>query len=142
MTPYMLNHIRRNILRSLSEIHGRTRVARQDLIRASEAQTGVNVERIEHARDEGEMNTHLELHNRDLKLRDQLYAALLRISNGTFGDCEECEEYIDIRRLLAQPAARFCFHCQSAKEGRRAVNKVGTVILEPPGSINLESFGA
>lgn len=43
-----------------------------------------------------------------LKRRNELTAALQRITDGTFGICEECGEKIDEERLEANPAARTC----------------------------------
>lgn len=41
-------------------------------------------------------------------------AALLRIQEGTFGACEQCDEDIHPKRLVAVPWAAFCIRCQEA----------------------------
>lgn len=56
-----------------------------------------------------------------LRSRDTLYLrkveeALLKIQNGEFGICEECEEDIDIRRLNARPTAALCIACKEEQE--------------------------
>lgn len=38
--------------------------------------------------------------------------ALEKISLGSYGICEECDEQIGERRLFALPSARFCIDCQ------------------------------
>jgi DnaK suppressor protein len=38
--------------------------------------------------------------------------ALVRIGDGTYGRCEECDEHISAKRLAALPWARFCVDCQ------------------------------
>jgi DnaK suppressor protein len=43
-------------------------------------------------------------------------SALDKIQNGTYGECEVCEEPIGRRRLDAVPWARLCLACQSAAE--------------------------
>jgi DnaK suppressor protein len=43
-------------------------------------------------------------------------AALRRIQNGTFGICQECEEDIHPKRLVARPWAPLCIHCQEAAD--------------------------
>ena len=43
-------------------------------------------------------------------------AALLRIRQGTFGVCEECEEEIHPKRLAAIPWAALCVICQEAAD--------------------------
>lgn len=42
--------------------------------------------------------------------------ALMKISQGNFGKCEDCEEQIPEKRLLAVPEARFCARCQATEE--------------------------
>ncbi|MBV8552798.1 MAG: TraR/DksA family transcriptional regulator [Acidobacteriaceae bacterium] len=43
-------------------------------------------------------------------------AALLRIQEGTFGICAECEEEIHPKRLAAIPWASLCLVCQEAAD--------------------------
>jgi DnaK suppressor protein len=49
-------------------------------------------------------------------------AALRRIHEGTFGICEQCEEAIDPKRLVAIPWASFCIQCQEEADGRDALS--------------------
>lgn len=52
--------------------------------------------------------------------REQLAAvrlALKRIELGTYGDCFDCGEPIDPRRLRARPAVTLCLACQQARGG-------------------------
>lgn len=54
---------------------------------------------------------------------ERIAAALRRVDAGTYGQCEDCGEVIDERRLRALPATPFCTACQSIHErpalGRR-----------------------
>ena len=43
-------------------------------------------------------------------------AALERISDGDFGNCFECGDLINPRRLAADPTATLCILCAEAKE--------------------------
>jgi DnaK suppressor protein len=52
---------------------------------------------------------------RALQLRE-IDAALRRIHDGSYGDCQDCEEPIDPRRLEADPTARLCIDCASKSE--------------------------
>ena len=45
------------------------------------------------------------------EIRD-IDAALIRISSGTYGICQDCEEDIDVKRLRAFPSAKRCKQCQ------------------------------
>jgi DnaK suppressor protein len=47
---------------------------------------------------------------------DQVAAALRRVDAGSYGQCEDCGEPIDERRLQAMPATRFCTACQALRE--------------------------
>lgn len=56
-----------------------------------------------------------------LATREALYLkkideALARIQFGTFGQCETCEEDIEIRRLEARPTTTLCVACKEASE--------------------------
>ena len=53
---------------------------------------------------------------RDLKLLHKIEYALLKIKQGTFGICEECEEPISIKRLEARPVTTLCVKCKEAQE--------------------------
>lgn len=46
----------------------------------------------------------------------EIDAALRRIDEGSYGNCERCEEPVDPRRLDADPAARLCIDCASRSE--------------------------
>jgi DnaK suppressor protein len=43
-------------------------------------------------------------------------AALRRIQEGSFGTCQECDEDIHAKRLVAVPWAQFCIVCQEAMD--------------------------
>ena len=43
----------------------------------------------------------------------EIDAALRRIDDGRYGNCERCEEPINPRRLEADPTARLCIDCAS-----------------------------
>lgn len=59
-------------------------------------------------------------------LAGEAQAALDRIDQGTFGECEACGEQIPTARLDAIPYARYCIQCAEAhSNGRRANINVG-----------------
>ena len=49
----------------------------------------------------------------------QVHAALRRLAEGAYGDCIDCGDAIDLRRLLALPATPYCAPCQSVHERTR-----------------------
>lgn len=49
----------------------------------------------------------------------QVLAARRRLLDGSYGECVDCGEDIDPRRLAALPATAFCTACQARDEARR-----------------------
>lgn len=96
---------------------------RHELLRESE-------ETLEHLQEGGlqepdladrasaEMDRALELRTRDRarKLISKIDAALERLSNGTYGYCEETGEPITLRRLEARPIATLSIEAQERHE--------------------------
>lgn len=56
------------------------------------------------------------------KLRN-IDEALLKLDDGEYGICEECEEEIPIGRLKVVPFARYCVKCKSDLEKQQAQTK-------------------
>ncbi len=50
---------------------------------------------------------------------EQVLSALRRVDDGTYGQCMDCGEPIDERRLTAMPAAAYCLACQAVHEHTR-----------------------
>ena len=46
----------------------------------------------------------------------QVVSAMRRMVDGSYGECQDCGEPIDERRLLALPATRYCTACQAIHE--------------------------
>ncbi len=55
----------------------------------------------------------LEMRNRMKRSVDQ---ALLRLDEGSYGNCEDCGGEIEEKRLMAMPFAQLCIKCQRKKE--------------------------
>jgi DnaK suppressor protein len=104
----------------------KTLQARQHELRSSLAQTRRESLTVQHdyGKDEGDRaNTSLarEIHlgqkSRDRALVTTIDAALKRISEGTFGQCLNCEQEINSKRLEAIPWVRYCITCQELIDG-------------------------
>ncbi len=54
--------------------------------------------------------------NQQVKELSEIEDALKRISNGTYGICEMCDETIALGRLRAKPFAKFCTPCREIYE--------------------------
>lgn len=48
----------------------------------------------------------------------QVRAALVRVSEGEFGDCLECGEGVGYARLKVRPESALCIECQRTRERR------------------------
>ncbi len=59
----------------------------------------------------------IDLHIRELR---EIDAALIRLYQGTYGICEDCEQPIGLARLRANPTARRCLQCQTVYERTHA----------------------
>ena len=53
-----------------------------------------------------------ELGSGDRRLLRDVLAALRKLDEGGFGECERCGEEISEKRLHALPFARYCIECQ------------------------------
>jgi len=53
-----------------------------------------------------------ELGSGDRRLLRDVLAALRKLDEGGFGECERCAEEISQKRLEALPFARYCIECQ------------------------------
>ena len=65
----------------------------------------------------------LILSDRERQKLHQVDEALLRLKEGEYGICEECEEEIPLGRLKAMPFARHCVKCKADLEKLQAHSK-------------------
>jgi DnaK suppressor protein len=61
-------------------------------------------------------STQLRLHDRENRLLAKIDEALDRIAAGTIDECEDCEQPIGYKRLLARPVTTLCIDCKEARE--------------------------
>ena len=95
-------------------------------LRAGMAQADFNnpIAQHDYGKDEGDRaNTSLarEIHvgkkSRDRALLAAVHAAIERINAGTFGECLNCGQDINVKRLEALPWAKYCITCQELIDG-------------------------
>ena len=72
-----------------------------------------------------ESNAAIQLRTRDRerKLISKIDSALRRIDLGTYGYCEETDEPIGIKRLIARPIASLCLDAQEKHEKIEKIHK-------------------
>jgi DnaK suppressor protein len=56
--------------------------------------------------------------------------AFRKLQNNSYGQCEECGEEIDIKRLEVNPLARYCIACKTQKEALENIQKEETRFKE------------
>ncbi len=65
---------------------------------------------------ESNRNFTLRMRDRERKLLLKIQEALIRLNDGTFGICEDCDEDIPLKRLEARPTTTFCVECKTKSE--------------------------
>jgi RNA polymerase-binding transcription factor len=80
----------------------------------------------EHAQEEQTARFLTRLDDRTLRTIQDIDAALQRILDGTYGNCEGCDKVIPIARLRSLPAARFCTTCAAQSEAQPVIAGAGT----------------
>jgi DnaK suppressor protein len=100
----------------------------EEVRRSMSAQKAAQVvSRLDVPSDEGDLSQQhheewifLNRNTIDMKLLREISDALIRIEQGIYGVCLECEEPISAKRLEALPWARYCVSCQERIAARAA----------------------
>lgn len=85
MNVDQLSLFKSQILTALEKIDAQNLALRKEIIQTSQTQTGISQNFFDHAQNEAELQTQLEIHQRLTKNRDQLLIALKRIEQKTLG---------------------------------------------------------
>ncbi|MBI4925122.1 MAG: TraR/DksA family transcriptional regulator [Bdellovibrio sp.] len=80
---------------------------------------------VDQAAIEIEQSMRMRLCNREVLYLKKVEDALKRIEDGTFGECEGCGEFIELRRLEARPTATFCVSCKEDQEKKEVLTAMG-----------------
>lgn len=80
---------------------------------------------VDQATTDIEQSMRMRLRNREVLYLRKVEQALARIDEGTFGECENCEELIETKRLLARPTATLCVGCKEEEERRETHSAAG-----------------
>lgn len=80
---------------------------------------------IDQAQTDIEQSMRMRLRNREMLYIKKVDEALVRIDEGTFGECEECGEDIELRRLEARPTATLCVGCKEEQERKEVLTAAG-----------------
>ena len=80
---------------------------------------------IDQATTDIEQSMRMRLRNRESLYLKKVEEALKRIEEGCFGECEECGEDIELRRLEARPTATLCVACKEDQEKKEILTASG-----------------
>ncbi len=69
----------------------------------------------------------LRLGERESQMVADIDQALLRIDEGTYGECVRCGKPISERRLEALPTARYDAECQAIVEANQGLDEISTL---------------
>jgi RNA polymerase-binding transcription factor len=106
------NQLRRRRLSLLEDIAGSQRG-----VRALLEERGSEIE--ENAQKDRITSLASHLNSRDEKMIRQINATLKRIDEGTYGQCDWCEDEIGWERIRALPTTTLCIDCATAREKRQ-----------------------
>lgn len=82
---------------------------------------------VDQATTDVEQSMRMRLRNRELLYIKKINEALQRIEEGDFGECEECGEDIEVRRLEARPTATLCVSCKEEQERKEILTASGRI---------------
>lgn len=97
------------------------RVVREDFSVCSDDR----YDEIDQATTDIEQSMRMRLRNREVLYIKKVDEALKRIEEGTFGECENCGEDIELRRLEARPTATLCVSCKEEQERKEMFTSLG-----------------
>jgi DnaK suppressor protein len=124
MTKEKLDHFRTILL---DQLRKHTEHVRADTAAAQE----LNDDGVKDSVDMSLMDHNKELAfrlgERESKMVADIDQALLRIEEGTYGECARCGKPIDERRLEALPTARYDAACQTAIEAEDGEDDIATL---------------
>lgn len=112
--------------KKLFESHHRDILYNDRIIREDFAvSTDDRYDEIDQASSDIEQSMRMRLRNREVFYLKKVEDALKRIESGEFGECEECGEDIELRRLEARPTATLCVSCKEEQERREVLTAAG-----------------
>ncbi len=128
LTDEQLNEFRKILKRHYWQIREEIR---QELLRSDEERFIELAGRVHDPEEEAVADLLVDLNlasiDRHIQELREIDDALIRIANGTYGICIDCEQAIGISRLKANPTAKRCLQCQALYERTHA--HVGTPSL-------------
>ena len=105
-----LKHFRALLLERRARLLGSVEAMEEEALKSAGQDFSVD-HMADHGSDNFEQDLTISLVETERKELADIDEALMRIEQGNYGDCLECGEPINPRRLEADPAARLCIDC-------------------------------
>ena len=118
LTSRQLDRVREILMELQQRLAQQVHALRDDSLKRNDE---VNV--AEDGTDAFERQFALTLASTETDALFDIQEALHRIDANTYGRCEECSEYIELKRLQALPFVRLCIACQSEVERMRGPHR-------------------
>jgi DnaK suppressor protein len=103
------------------EFEKNTRVLRDEFA----VSTDDRFDEVDQAAADSEQSMRMRFNNREVLYYKKVIETLKRIDDGRFGECLECGEDIEVRRLMARPTATHCVSCKEEQEKREVLTAAG-----------------
>jgi DnaK suppressor protein len=114
MDSQELKFFKELLLNQRSEILNKTASLRNDTL----IEGNVQGDEADLAVSEQSLEQQLRFQQRDSQHLQKIDYSLGRIEEGSFGMCEQCEEPLDRKRLIARPVANLCVACKEDQESQ------------------------
>ncbi len=124
MDEKRLDHFRKILLEQLRQS---TENVRSDQAAALEANDDGVKDSVDLSLQDVNREIAFRLGERESQRVADIDQALLRIDEGTYGECARCGKPIDERRLEALPTARYDAACQAAIEANQGLDDIPTL---------------
>jgi DnaK suppressor protein len=90
----------------------------------SESNADVSSDPTDQAVQELDRNRLLRLKDRERKLIRKIEKAIVKIEDGSYGECEACNAEIGENRLQARPMTTLCIDCATEMENEKQKSKL------------------
>lgn len=120
MNPIMREYFRQRLLQWRSDLLKES----GETLRNLQTENSYKPDITDRASLEAERSLELRTRDRYRKLLGKIGAALLRIDEGSYGYCEETDEPIGLRRLVARPIATLSLEAQEQHERMERTHRV------------------
>ena len=117
MEKQKLNHYKNVLTEQLDRLLVQAEISKAEL--ASEPNQ--EIESLDRIVTHSNQALKLRFRSRESRLIKKVRGALDRIENGTYGECEDCEEPISLKRLDARPVTTKCIECKEHEEQLEAL---------------------